>query len=126
MTAEHATIVLTDAELQGVLWAIDRGLAYDDGFSYPRDQNREILRAARAKIAAHKSTTTAWRGSHERVSAAIPTEFVECDRCDGDGEIEGEDFFCYPRVCWQCGGTGTVEVCASCLDTGEECDVCGR
>ncbi len=51
------------------------------------------------------------------------TEIVDCDRCDGDGEYEDD---CWLVVrCYQCGGRGTIEVCAECCDSGEECDACG-
>lgn len=42
---------LTDDERAAVLWAIRLGLAYDDGFAFPRDQNRVILRAAQDRLA---------------------------------------------------------------------------
>jgi hypothetical protein len=41
---------LTDDEREGVLWAIRLGLAHDDDFSFPRDQNRAILRSARDRL----------------------------------------------------------------------------
>lgn len=53
-----------------------------------------------------------------------PTDFVDCDRCDGTGEREYElDLFMsdYGR-CIDCGGTGQIEVCANCYDEG--CTVC--
>jgi hypothetical protein len=57
-------------------------------------------------------------------ASAYPTEFVECDRCYGDGEYE-DDLWILVR-CFRCGGRGTVEVCAACYDSGEEeCDACG-
>ncbi len=43
--------VLTDAEREAVLWAIGVGYrVLDDGFSFPRDQNRAVLESARAKL----------------------------------------------------------------------------
>lgn len=62
-------------------------------------------------------------GQSGRILAAYPTEFVDCDRCCGDGEYE-DDLWVWTR-CYACWGRGTVEVCAECGDTGEECDVCG-
>jgi hypothetical protein len=41
---------LTDDEREGVLWAIALGLRHDDGFAFPRDQNRAILRSARDRL----------------------------------------------------------------------------
>lgn len=52
-----------------------------------------------------------------------PLETVDCDRCWGDGEVE-DDVFVFVR-CYTCGGSGLIDVCAACLDAGEECDVCG-
>jgi hypothetical protein len=52
-----------------------------------------------------------------------PTETVDCDRCDGMGEIE-DDVFVWTR-CYSCFGRGLIEVCAYCLDGGEECEACG-
>jgi len=54
-----------------------------------------------------------------------PTELVDCDRCDGMGEVE-DDLWVWVR-CYSCWGSGQIEVCASCLDAygDEECDVCG-
>lgn len=43
MTAKGNIYFLTDDQREGVLWAIRLAMAYDDGFSFPRDQNREIL-----------------------------------------------------------------------------------
>ena len=53
------------------------------------------------------------------------TEIVYCDRCDGMGEVE-DDLWVWVR-CYQCGGRGTIEVCAVCLDevTDERCYACG-
>jgi RecJ-like exonuclease len=53
------------------------------------------------------------------------TEIVDCDRCDGLGEVE-DDVFVWSR-CYSCWGRGTIEVCAWCLDEGtdERCDACG-
>ncbi len=56
-------------------------------------------------------------------ASRYPTEIVDCDRCDGMGEVE-DDLWVWTR-CYSCWGRGTVEVCASCLDYGEECDACG-
>lgn len=41
---------LTHDQREAVLWAIRLGLAYDDGFPFPRDQNREILRSAQSAL----------------------------------------------------------------------------
>ncbi len=53
----------------------------------------------------------------------FPTEWVDCDRCDGTGEYE-DDLWVLVR-CYRCWGRGTIEVCAECLDSGEECYACG-
>lgn len=51
------------------------------------------------------------------------TEIIDCPRCDGLGEVE-DDLWVWTR-CYSCWGRGTIEVCAECGDSGEECDACG-
>ena len=50
-------------------------------------------------------------------------DWIDCPRCDGIGEVE-DDLWVWTR-CYSCLGRGEIEVCAFCLDSGEECDVCG-
>lgn len=60
------------------------------------------------------------------MSAGYPLDEVECPRCQGNGEVETwGDVFCEGWVrCWECGGAGTFEVCANCLDDVLGCPVC--
>lgn len=51
VVSEGNIYFLTDDEREGVLWAIRLGLAHDEGFAFPRDQNRKILRSARDRLA---------------------------------------------------------------------------
>lgn len=52
------------------------------------------------------------------------TETVECPSCDGTGEVFWDTPDVYSR-CVSCFGSGTVEVCANCLDWGgDDCSVC--
>lgn len=50
MTGGGNIYFLPDDERMAILWAIALGLAYDDGFPSPCDQNREILRSARDRL----------------------------------------------------------------------------
>ncbi len=43
-------VTLSDDEQAAVLWAIDLALRKDDGFPWPRDQNRVILREAETQV----------------------------------------------------------------------------
>lgn len=59
--------------------------------------------------------------------ADYETEEVECGKCDGCGQVEWVDeVFDDLRhgFCWECGGSGVVEVCANCYDDWNGCSVC--
>jgi DnaJ-class molecular chaperone len=66
---------------------------------------------------------SAAQGQGGATISRYPTELVDCDRCDGMGEVE-DDLWVWTR-CYSCWGRGMVEVCAQCHDDGEECDACG-
>ena len=51
-------------------------------------------------------------------------ETVECPDCEGRGEILWDMPDVWAR-CSQCWGTGDVEVCAQCYDSGDPCGACG-
>jgi DnaJ-class molecular chaperone len=53
---------------------------------------------------------------------SYPTEVVDCPQCHGMGEIE-DDLWVWTR-CYSCFGQGEIEVCAYCLESGDDCDVC--
>lgn len=61
-----STYILTDDERDGVLWAIRLALKHDDGFAFPRDQNREILRSAQARFACPVDVTPTYDPDKEK------------------------------------------------------------
>lgn len=61
------------------------------------------------------------------MSARYATEMVECPKCDGLGEdiyAADDPLDWHGNRCVDCFGTGTVEVCANCLDWDENCPAC--
>ncbi len=53
-----------------------------------------------------------------------PTDTVMCSSCAGTGEYDWNEIDIY-STCATCGGSGEVEVCAQCHDSGDECGACG-